>query len=71
MLWFGSSAGVALSALFPEARSVRTWLTNGWHVAAGYVIGFAVLLLVLGWHLDAEIMRSNPASSNVSRISAP
>ncbi len=50
MVWFGSSAGVALSNLFHEARSVGAWLKGGWHVAVGYVIGFFVLLLVLGWH---------------------
>lgn len=50
MIWFGSSAGVALSNIYPEARSVGLWLRHGWHVALAYVIGFATLLLVLGWH---------------------
>jgi Na+/H+ antiporter NhaD/arsenite permease-like protein len=50
MMWFGSSAGVALSNNFPEARSVVAWLKGGWHVAVGYVLGFAAMLLVLGWH---------------------
>lgn len=50
MIWFGSSAGVALSNLFPEARSVGAWLKAGWHVALGYVIGFCVMLAVVGWH---------------------
>ena len=50
MIWFGSSAGVALSSLFPETRSVVAWLKHGWHVALGYVIGFLVMLLVVGWH---------------------
>jgi hypothetical protein len=50
MLWFGSSAGVALSGLFPEARSVRRWLAGGWHVAVGYVLGFVAMWLLLGWH---------------------
>ena len=50
MIWFGSSAGVALSSFFPEARSVGQWLRHGWHVAVGYMLGFAVLLAVLGWH---------------------
>jgi hypothetical protein len=50
MIWFGSSAGVALSNSFPEARSVGLWVRHGWHVALAYVIGFAVLLLVVGWH---------------------
>jgi Na+/H+ antiporter NhaD/arsenite permease-like protein len=50
MIWFGSSAGVALSNSFPEARSVGQWLRHGWHVAVGYVLGFFILLAVLGWH---------------------
>ncbi len=50
MLWFGSSAGVAVSNLFPEAKSVGQWLRQGWHVAVGYVVGFGVFLLLLGWN---------------------
>jgi Na+/H+ antiporter NhaD/arsenite permease-like protein len=53
MIWFGSSAGVALANLFPEAKSVGLWLRHGWHVALAYVIGFFVLLTVLGWHPNA------------------
>ena len=49
MVWFGSSAGVALSNNFPEARSVLLWLRYGWHIAVAYVVGFFVLLAVLGW----------------------
>jgi Na+/H+ antiporter NhaD/arsenite permease-like protein len=50
MIWFGSSAGVAISNMYPEARSVGKWIANGWHVALGYVVGFFVLLVLLGWH---------------------
>jgi Na+/H+ antiporter NhaD/arsenite permease-like protein len=50
MIWFGSSAGVALSNMYPQAKSVGLWLKHGWHVAVAYVIGFFVLLAVLGWH---------------------
>ena len=50
MIWFGSSAGVALSNMYPEAKSVGAWLKGGWHVALGYVVGFFVLLAVQGWH---------------------
>jgi Na+/H+ antiporter NhaD/arsenite permease-like protein len=50
MIWFGSSAGVALSNMYPEAKSVGRWLQHGWHVALAYVAGFAVLMAVLGWH---------------------
>ena len=49
MIWFGSSAGVALSNLYPGAKSVGLWLRHGWHVALAYVVGFAVLLATLGW----------------------
>ena len=49
MIWFGSSAGVALSNMYPESRSVGSWLRHGWHVAMAYVVGFLALLLVLGW----------------------
>ena len=52
MLWFGSSAGVALSSMFPEARSAAQWLRHGWHVTVAYVAGFVVMLVVLGWHPD-------------------
>jgi Na+/H+ antiporter NhaD/arsenite permease-like protein len=52
MIWFGSSAGVALSNQYPEAKSVGLWLKHGWHVAVAYVIGFFVLLAVLGFHPD-------------------
>jgi Na+/H+ antiporter NhaD/arsenite permease-like protein len=49
MLWFGSSAGVAISNMYPEARSTGRWLREGWPVAVAYVAGFAALMLVLGW----------------------
>ena len=52
MIWFGSSAGVALSNLYPEAKSVGRWLRHGWPVIIAYVIGFAVMLALLGWHPD-------------------
>ncbi len=54
MIWFGSSAGVALANQFPEARSVGAWLKGGWHVAVAYVVGFFVLLAVLGWHPEPK-----------------
>jgi hypothetical protein len=44
---------VALCALFPEGRSAVAWLRGGWHVALGYLVGFAALLAVLGWQPTA------------------
>ena len=58
MIWFGSSAGVALVSMYPEAKSVGLWLKNGWHVALAYVVGFFVMLLMLGWRADAPIKKS-------------
>ncbi len=60
MIWFGSSAGVALSNSFPEARSVGQWLRHGWHVALAYVAGFLVLLAVLGWHPGPKRVKGAP-----------
>jgi Na+/H+ antiporter NhaD/arsenite permease-like protein len=53
MIWFGSSAGVALANMYPEAKSVGLWLRHGWHVAVAYVVGFFIMLAVLGWYADA------------------
>ena len=52
MIWFGSSAGVALANMYPEGTSVGRWLFHGWHVTVAYVIGFFFMLSVLGWHPD-------------------
>ena len=49
MMWFGSSAGVAITNRFHQARDVKLWLKNGWHVIIAYVVGFFFLLFVLGW----------------------
>jgi hypothetical protein len=59
MLWFGSSAGVALSNMYPEAKSVGAWIKGGWHVALAYMVGFAVLLAVVGWHPELKMKRGN------------
>jgi Na+/H+ antiporter NhaD/arsenite permease-like protein len=50
MIWFGSSAGVALSNIFPEMRSVVEYVKQGWFVIVAYIIGFFVMLGVVGWH---------------------
>jgi Na+/H+ antiporter NhaD/arsenite permease-like protein len=67
MIWFGSSAGVALSNMFPEAKSVGRWLRHGWHVALAYVVGFFFMYAVLGWAPDAR-HKPAPVSGAVSSI---
>jgi Na+/H+ antiporter NhaD/arsenite permease-like protein len=59
MIWFGSSAGVAITNKFPEARNVVMWLKKGWHVAVAYIIGFFALYLIMGWE---------PADNNEHKI---
>ena len=49
MIWFGSSAGVAITNKFSEARNVGKWVKNGWHVIIAYIVGFFALYLILGW----------------------
>ncbi len=75
MIWFGSSAGVALSNMYPEAKSVGRWLAHGWHVPVAYVAGFLVLLAILGWHptpreKDLKPQAPKPGSAFVMPISA-
>ncbi|MHB8837692.1 MAG: SLC13 family permease [Gemmatimonadaceae bacterium] len=50
MIWFGSSAGVALSNMYPEAKNTRNYLRHGYWVSIAYVIAFFVLLQVRGFH---------------------
>lgn len=70
MIWFGSSAGVALSNIYPQSKSVWEWLRHGWHVAIAYVIGFFVLIGIMGWqpvdHRKPEAMQINPAQQATS-----
>ena len=70
MIWFGSSAGVALSNMYPQAKSVGLWLRHGWHVALAYVIGFGVMLAVLGWHPNAP-HKTKPAASLLTPSAIP
>jgi len=59
MVWFGSSAGVALSNLYPEAKSAIAWVRAGWHIAVAYVIGFAMMLAIHPWHADPPNRQSD------------
>jgi Na+/H+ antiporter NhaD/arsenite permease-like protein len=53
MIWFGSSAGVAVAGLMREARSVGRWVKEGWYVAIAYVAGFFLMLALLGWNPES------------------
>jgi Na+/H+ antiporter NhaD/arsenite permease-like protein len=62
MIWFGSSAGVAISNMYPQAKSVGQWVRHGWHVALAYVLGFLVMLVLVGWHPTDKRGKSLAAS---------
>jgi Na+/H+ antiporter NhaD/arsenite permease-like protein len=71
MIWFGSSAGVALASQFPAARSAVAWVRGGWHVALAYVVGFAFMLAMIGWHPDAKISLVPKAAAAPASLAEP
>ncbi|HET9652332.1 MAG TPA: citrate transporter [Usitatibacter sp.] len=71
MIWFGSSAGVALSNNFPAAKSVGLWLRHGWHVALAYVVGFFVLLFLHGWAPHAQHSKGSAEPPPAMEAPAP
>jgi Na+/H+ antiporter NhaD/arsenite permease-like protein len=52
MIWFGSSAGVAICNMYPEARSVWQWVRHGWAIPVSYVVGFFAMLWLWHWNPD-------------------
>lgn len=49
MIWFGSSAGVAISNMYKEAKNVASWVKDGWYVTVAYIVGFFALYYAWGW----------------------
>jgi Na+/H+ antiporter NhaD/arsenite permease-like protein len=60
MIWFGSSAGVALSNIYPEAKNTGAYLKHGWHVALAYVVGFFIMLAIHGWQPRTDLGAGEP-----------
>ena len=74
MIWFGSSAGVAITSKFHEARSVFKWIKSGWHVTVAYILGFFILLLTLGWEplpYKKKSGMATPAPANEQHTPVP
>lgn len=65
MLWFGSSAGVAISNMFPQAKSAVNWIKGGWHVPLAYVLSFFIMLGIAGWNPHA------PHKENKAELGQP
>lgn len=69
MIWFGSSAGVALSNMYPQAKSVSLWLRHGWHVVVAYGVSFLIMVAALGWH--PQPLNAAPAGAPTALSAAP
>ena len=65
MIWFGSSTGVALSDMYPDAKNAIGWVRGGWHVTVAYVIGFMIMLAMQGWYPQPK--HQAPSSSPVAK----
>jgi len=68
MIWFGSSAGVALSNMYPEAKSTFAYVKHGWHVAVAYIIGFFILLGTLGWQPTLRKKEMKPKAEVAAQV---
>lgn len=64
MIWFGSSAGVALSNMYPEAKDTFAYLRKGWHVTVAYIVGFFIMLGIAGWNPHAPHKKSHQDTSS-------
>jgi Na+/H+ antiporter NhaD/arsenite permease-like protein len=69
MVWFGSSAGVALTNMYPDGKNAIAWVRGGWHVIVAYVVGFMVMLAVQGWVPQPKHLA--PGAGTAPQISAP
>lgn len=70
MIWFGSSAGVALSTIYPQARSAGQWLRHGWFVVVAYILGFFALHGLLGFR-PGTTPRGSLTPTAASTVSLP
>ena len=68
MIWFGSSAGVALSNMFPEGKNALAWIKGGWHVIVAYVVSYFFMLLVWKWHADEPLRGAVAAAASILDI---
>lgn len=67
MIWFGSSAGVALSNMYPSLRNTGNYIKQAWHIPIAYVFGFFILLASVGWqpHQPHKPPKTNTLQSPV------
>jgi hypothetical protein len=46
--------------MYPEAKSVVQWLRHGWYIIVAYLVGFYLMLGLLGWRPDTPHRRVAP-----------
>jgi len=68
MIWFGSSAGVALSNMYPEAKNTKNYLRHGYWVSIAYVAAFFTMLYVLGFHEGSRPRTVQTPAAAVSAV---
>ena len=68
MIWFGSSAGVALSNMYPEAKSVGAGSRKAGTSRSRTSLGFAILMAVHGWQPAVEEHRppAGPTATDIT-----
>lgn len=71
MIWFGSSAGVALSNMFPEMRSVVNYVKKGWFVTVAYILAFFIMLGIVGWHPHAPHRKNQNKNQTEKPATSP
>jgi hypothetical protein len=50
-------------------RSVGAWVKEGWLTAVAYVVGFVVLLMLLGWHPAPKLRpRHGPSGGGITQV---
>jgi hypothetical protein len=60
MIWFGSSAGVAISKDYPDARNTGRYLKEGWFVTVAYIVAFMAQQLILPWEPHPKHKKDPP-----------
>ena len=68
MIWFGSSAGVALSNMYPVAKNTKLYLRHGYWVTIAYVVAYMTLLSVRGFHPGSTPRTVQQPAAAVSAI---
>jgi len=68
MIWFGSSAGVALSNMYPEAKDTFQYLKKGWHVSVAFIIGFFLMISIAGWNPHPPHKKSHQGTTESIKL---